>query len=129
MGGQSPELLWRSRRLRPDRRGSGEHPPHRHGPPLQDRPLHKPMRISEVFRATPQLQGVHGRGVRPSKESCGYICDDDTVGVVMDMERGDLSFVLNGMNLGVALSGIPSDEPLVPCAVLTSRDSAIEFVY
>ena len=87
------------------------------------------MRVSEVLRPTPQLQEYMGEEYGPRRESGGYVRDGDTVGVVMDMERGDLSFVLNGVNLGVAFSGIPRDEPLVPCAVLTSRDSAIEFVY
>ena len=37
----------------------------------------------------------------------------------MDMERGDLSFILNGVNLGVAFSGIPVTNLL--CPVLSSR--------
>ena len=74
-------------------------------------------------------RGYTGEEYGPRRESGEYVSDGDTVGVVMDMERGELSFVLNGENLGVAFSGIPTDEPLVPCAVLTSRDCAIEFIY
>ena len=129
MGGQSPEFLWRPRGLRPDRRGSGEHP-------LIGTDLH--YRIGHFINLCGFLKysgpphncrGYMGEEYGPRRGHGGYVRDGDTVGIVMDMERGDLSFVLNGVNLGVAFSGIPRDEPLVPCAVLTSRDSAIEFVY
>ena len=43
---------------------------------------------------------------------------EDGVGVVMDTAKGELSFVVNGVNLGVAFDGIPLDKPLVPCVIL-----------
>ena len=43
------------------------------------------------------------------------------MGVVVDTKKGELSFVLNGANLGVAFDGIPLDKPLVPCVILGSR--------
>ena len=36
----------------------------------------------------------------------------------MDTTKGELSFVVNSVNLGVAFDGIPLDKPLVPCAIL-----------
>ena len=36
----------------------------------------------------------------------------------MDTAKGELSFVVNGVNLGVAYEGIPLDKPLVPCVLL-----------
>ena len=46
---------------------------------------------------------------------------DRVVGVVMDTGAGRLSFVLNGVDFGVAYEGIPLDRPLVPAVVLGSR--------
>ena len=40
------------------------------------------------------------------------------MGVVMDTAKGELSFVLSGVSLGVAYEGIPLDKPLVPCVLL-----------
>ena len=37
------------------------------------------------------------------------------MGVVIDTAKDELSFVANGVNLGVAFDGIPLDKPLVPC--------------
>ena len=47
-----------------------------------------------------------------------YVQTGATIGVVMDTANGDLSFVVNGMNFGVAYERIPLDKPLVPCAIL-----------
>lgn len=52
----------------------------------------------------------------------------DSVGIVMDMTKGDLSFVLRGENFGVAYTGIPLDRPLVPCVVLYNIGDSVEFV-
>ena len=40
------------------------------------------------------------------------------MGVVVDTTKGELLFVVNGVNLGVAYEGIPLDRPLAPCAIL-----------
>ena len=45
---------------------------------------------------------------------------------MMDMKRGELSFIVNGENLGVAFTGIPTDEPLIPCAVVRNVNKSIE---
>ena len=50
----------------------------------------------------------------------------DSVGIVMDTTKGELSFVLDGMNLGVAYEGIPLDKPLVPCVTLGCKDDSVE---
>ena len=65
----------------------------------------------------------------PRKEKYGqYVHTGDSVGVVMDTTRGDLSFALNGVNHGVAYEGIPLGKPLVPCVILLCKDDSIELV-
>ena len=54
----------------------------------------------------------------PRKENGEYVHTGDNVGVVMDATKGELSFVLDGVNLGVAYKGIPLDKPLVHCVHL-----------
>ena len=46
----------------------------------------------------------------------------------MDTEKGELSFVVNGVNLGVAYEGIPLDKPLVPCVILGYEGDSVELV-
>lgn len=54
----------------------------------------------------------------------GYGRRGTVYGVVMDTSIGELSFMLNGMNMGVAFTGLPLDRPLVPCVLLgLSNDS------
>ena len=62
----------------------------------------------------------------PRKERGQYVHTGDRVGVVMDTVKGNLSFVLNGVNLGVAYEGIPLDKPLVPCVILFGRGESVE---
>ena len=45
---------------------------------------------------------------------------------MMDTTKGELSFVLNGVNLGVTFEGIPLGKPLVPCVLLEKRGDSIE---
>ncbi len=61
----------------------------------------------------------------PRKGDGEYLKEGDSIGLVMDTTKGELSFVLNGINLGVAFEGIPLDEPLVPCVLLGSEDDSI----
>ena len=44
----------------------------------------------------------------------------------MDTTKGELSFAVNGVNLGVAYDGIPLDKPLVPCVLLYHKGDSIE---
>ena len=65
----------------------------------------------------------------PRRDYGEYVHTGDTVGVVMDTAKGELSFVLKGVNLGVAYKGIPLDKPLVPCAILRFEDDAVEIIF
>ena len=62
----------------------------------------------------------------PRKGNGQYAHTGDSVGVVMDTTKGELSFVLNGVNLGVAYEGIPLDKPLVPCVLLYWAGDSVE---
>ena len=44
----------------------------------------------------------------------------------MDTTKGELSFALNNVNLGVAFDGIPLDKPLVPCVLLSGTGDSVE---
>ena len=44
----------------------------------------------------------------------------------MDTTKGKLSFVVDGVNHGVAFDGIPLDKPLVPCVVLGCQGDSVE---
>ena len=63
----------------------------------------------------------------PRREDGQYVQPGEAVGVVMDTLKGDLSFVVGGVNLGVAFEGIPLDKPLVPCVTVQCKDDSIYF--
>ena len=46
----------------------------------------------------------------------------------MDITKGELSFVVDGVNLGVAFDGIPLDKPLVPCVLFYWREDSVELI-
>ena len=81
---------------------------------------------SKLFSGLPH--GCWNKPYGPRKEDGKYVHTGGTVGVVMDPTKGELSFVLNGVNLGVAYEGIPLDEPLVPCVILCWKDDSVELV-
>ena len=64
----------------------------------------------------------------PREEDGEYIHTGDSVGVVMDTTKGELSFVVNGVNLGVAFDGIPLDKSLVPCVLLEKKGDSVELI-
>ena len=64
----------------------------------------------------------------PRKEDGQYVRTGDPVGVVMDTAKAELSFVLGGVNLGVAYEGIPLEKPLVPCVILWYAQDTVEIV-
>ena len=64
----------------------------------------------------------------PRNEDGQHVRTGDSVGVVMDTAKGELSFVVNGVNLGVAYEGIPLDKPLVPCVILGYEGDSVELV-
>ena len=65
----------------------------------------------------------------PRKDKGEYVHTGDSVGVVMNTTKGELSFVLNRVNLGVAYEGIPLDKPLVPCVLLYHKGDSVELVF
>ena len=52
--------------------------------------------------------------------------NNNIVGVVMDTTNGNLSFVLNGVNYGIAYEGIPLDKPLIPYVLLRHQGDSVE---
>lgn len=58
-----------------------------------------------------------------------YIHRGDIFGVNFKIPGGELSFVVNGMDLGVAFKDIPLDRPLVPCVLLRWKDDSAEFTF
>ena len=46
----------------------------------------------------------------------------------MDTAKGELSFVVDGVNRGVAYGGIPLDKPLVPCVLLCNKGDSVELI-
>ena len=65
----------------------------------------------------------------PRKERGQCIRTGDTIGVVMDTAKGELSLALNGVNYGVAYSGIPLNKPLVPCVLLWHTGDSVELIF
>ena len=59
----------------------------------------------------------------PNKEYGQYVQTGGTVGVVMDTVKGELSFVVNGVNLGVAYKNVPLNSPIVPCVAIGCDDT------
>ena len=83
------------------------------------------------YRSTLWSRSPHnyiGKEYGPSKEDGKYIQTGDSAGVVMDTTKGELSFVLSGVNLGVAYDGIPLDKPLVPCVTLWYKGDSVELI-
>ena len=80
---------------------------------------------SELWSGSPH--DYSGKEYGPRKDDGEYVRTGDSVGVVMDTTKGDLSFVLSGVNLGVAYEGILFGDPLVPCVLLCYEDDPVEF--
>ena len=78
-----------------------------------------------VLWISPQLQE---QKIWIKKRKGEYVHTGDSVGVVMDTAKGDLSFVVNGVNYGVAFERIPLDKPLVPCVLLLFKGDSVELV-
>ena len=81
---------------------------------------------STLYSGPPHNYNMKDYG--PRKDIGKYVHTGDSVGVVMDTAKGELSFALNGVNLGVAYKGIPLDKPLVPCVLLKYKDDSVELV-
>ena len=74
------------------------------------------------------LHNYRGKKYGPGKEKGEYIHTGDVVGTVIDLTKGKLLFVVNGVSLGVAFDGIPLDKPLVPCVILGLKGDSIELI-
>ena len=81
---------------------------------------------SKLCSGLPYSYDYPGKEYGPRKRDEEYVHTGDSVGVVMDASKGELSFVLNGVNLGVAYEGIPLDKPLVPCVLLKYEGDSVE---
>ena len=46
----------------------------------------------------------------------------------MDTIKGELSFIVNDVSLGIAYEGIPLDKPLVPCVLFSNLGDSVELV-
>lgn len=69
-----------------------------------------------------------GKAYGPRKGKGKYVAEGDVVGVTMDMTTGTLSFVVGGVCLGAAFTGIPLGTPLVPCVLLAAEGDSVELV-
>lgn len=67
-----------------------------------------------------------GKEYGPRKDIGQYVHTGDTVSVIMDTKKGELSFAVNGVNLGVAFNDIPLDKPLLPCVILGQKNDSVE---
>ena len=76
----------------------------------------------------PHSYGWPGKEYGPRKGDGEYVHNGDSVGVVMDVSKRELSFIVDGVNHGVAYKGIPLDKPLVPCVLLYFADDSVELV-
>ena len=81
---------------------------------------------SSLFSGPPQ--NINGKAYGPKRSDGKYVKEEDIVGVLMDTINGELSFIVNGVNPGIAFKEIPLDEPLVPCAIIIYKEDAVEYV-
>ena len=59
------------------------------------------------------------------EKSEGCICTGDSVGVVMDTTKGELSYVLGSECLGAGYEEIPLNSPLVPCVIISFEGDSV----
>ena len=83
---------------------------------------------STLWSGPPHSYSYPGKEYGPRKGDGKYVHRGDSVGVMVDSANGELSFVVNGMNLGVAYKGIPLDKPLVPCVLLYYEGDSVELI-
>ena len=60
---------------------------------------------STLWSGPPHNYGYDDKEYGPRKDRGQYLHIGDRVGVIMDTTKGELSFVVNGVNLGVPYSG------------------------
>ena len=74
------------------------------------------------------LTTTDGKNMDQGRKKGNYVHTGGIVGVAMDTTKGELSFVVNGVNLGVAYDGMPLDKLLVPCALLRRKGDSVELI-
>ena len=53
---------------------------------------------------------------------------NDEIIVIMDMEKGNLKFIINNEDKGDSFTNIPLDKPLVPAVMLYHTNDSIEIM-
>ena len=79
---------------------------------------------SALYSGPLTTTNINSMGQR--KEEGEYVHTGDSVGVVVDTAKGEISFVVNGVNIGVAFDGILLDESLVPYIILVCPGDYVE---
>ena len=76
----------------------------------------------------PHNYGYPGKAYGPEGLSRKPVRTNSVVRVVVDTANGELAFILDDVNYGTAFSGIPLDNPLVPCVILGYKGDCIELI-
>jgi len=72
---------------------------------------------------------LYGQGVLGKEYShTGIIENGGIVNVRVDLQRGGISFSVNGTDCGVAYKKIPTDEPLCLCVIMYAVGDSVEFL-
>lgn len=79
-----------------------------------------------LFSGPPQNYSKKEYG--PKGRNGQYVGSRDKIGVVMDMAKGVLSFVVKGDNYGPAFEGIPLEKRLMPCVILANKGDSVKLI-
>ena len=71
---------------------------------------------------------LKGKTSLSTKKFGEYVHEGDTVGVIMNMVKGELSFVLCGEKVVAPFDNIRLDKPIVPCVLLKNEGDSVELV-
>jgi len=96
-----------------------------------------------AFGITPAPSGIHrnsfaNNGVQPpvlvptmaifNNVSPMIVSTGSTVSVKLDMDKQEISFIINGTDRGVAYNNIPTDKKLCLCVILRSTNDSVELI-
>lgn len=73
-------------------------------------------------------QNYDGKEYIPKEIGGLRIRKGNTVGVTIDTTVGSISFLVKGVDYGIAYKGIPLDKPLVPCVILGYEGDCVEII-
>ena len=71
---------------------------------------------------------IYDKEKRQISYSKGTLKKGDIVEVIIDRIKGNLSFGLNGVNLGIGCQNIPNDIILFPCIGIYDKLESVEIV-